>query len=141
MSYSTLKKALQLFEEQSPSNQKSTQKKIANKSSSRINKSKSKSQRTKSVFKVPNFMKSDAGKSVLKIKEQIKNEKELNLVQLNLERLHKLDKTSCVNNIASNLIKQRFADFSSEVSNSKKEESTVFTDEDFEKFEREYFQN
>ncbi|CAH1725201.1 unnamed protein product [Aphis gossypii] len=141
MSYSTLKKALHLFEEQSPSNQKPTQKKIANKSSSRINKSKSKSQRTKSVFKVPNFMKSDAGKSVLKIKEQIKNEKELNLVQLNLERLHKLDKTSCVNNIASNLIKQRFADFSSEVSNSKKEESTVFTDEDFEKFEREYFQN
>lgn len=49
-------------------------------------------------------MKSDAGKSVLKIKEQIKNEKELNLVQLNLERLHKLDKTSCVNNIASNLV-------------------------------------
>jgi len=76
----------------------------ANKSSNRLNKSKSKSQRTKSVFKVPNFMKSDAGKSVLKIKEQIKNEKELNLVQLNLERLHKLDKTSCVNNIASNLV-------------------------------------
>jgi len=49
-------------------------------------------------------MKSDAGKSVLKIKEQIKNEKELNLVQLNLERLHKLDRTSCVNNIASNSV-------------------------------------
>jgi len=126
MSYSTLKKALQLFEEQPLSNQKSTQKKsgnfykffyfvlkkltnkiydfAANKSSSRLNKSKSKSQRAKSVFKVPNFMKSNAGNSVLKIKEQIKNEKELNLVQLNLERLHKLDRTSCVNNIASNLV-------------------------------------
>ncbi|XP_015370848.1 PREDICTED: active regulator of SIRT1-like [Diuraphis noxia] len=141
MSYSTLKKALQIFEEQPLSNQKPTQKKSVNKSSSRLNKSKSKSQRAKSVFKVPNFMKSDAGKSVLKIKEQIKNEKELNLVQLNLERLHKLDKTSCVNNIASNLIKQRLVNSSSEISNSKKEESTVFTDEDFEKFEREYFQN
>jgi len=126
MSYSTLKKALQIFEEQPLLNQKPIQKKsgkfdeffcfnfeketnkihdfAANKSSSRLNKSKSKSQRAKSVFKVPNFMKSDAGKSVLKIKEQIKNEKELNLVQLNLERLHKLDKTSCVNNIASNLV-------------------------------------
>lgn len=49
-------------------------------------------------------MKSDAGKSVQKIKEQIKQANELNLVQLNLERLHKLDKTSCVNNIASNLV-------------------------------------
>jgi len=126
MSYSTLKKALQLFEEQPLFNQKPTHKKpgnfldnfliyfeiktnkihdfSANKSSSRLNKFKSKSQRAKSVFKVPNFMKSDAGKSVLKIKEQIKNEKELNLVQLNLERLHKLDRTSCVNNIASNLV-------------------------------------
>ncbi|XP_025207977.1 active regulator of SIRT1-like [Melanaphis sacchari] len=141
MSYSTLKKALQLFEEQPPLNQKSTQKRPAKKSSSRLNKSKSKSQRNKSVFKVPNFIKSDAGKSVLKIKEQIKNEKELNLVQLNLERLHKLDKTSCVNNIASNLIKERLVNLPSEISNSKKEESTVFTDEDFEKFEREYFQN
>ncbi|NP_001128378.1 ribosomal protein S19 binding protein 1 [Acyrthosiphon pisum] len=140
MSYSTLKKALQLFEEQPLLNQKTTQKKSATKSS-RLNKSKSKSQRAKSVFKVPNFMKSDAGKSVLKIKEQIKNEKELNLVQLNLERLHKLDRTSCVNNIASNLIKQRLVNLSSEIPNSKKEESTVFTDEDFEKFEREYFQD
>lgn len=69
-----------------------------------LNKTKNKSQRAKSVFKVPNFIKSDAGKSVEKIKEQIRNEKELNLVQLNLERLHKLDKTSCVNNIASNLV-------------------------------------
>lgn len=49
-------------------------------------------------------MKSDAGKSILKIKEQIKNDKELNLLQLNLERLHKLDRTSCVNNIAANLV-------------------------------------
>lgn len=49
-------------------------------------------------------MKSDAGKSIKKIKEQIKNEKELNLMQLNLQRLHKLDKTSSVNNIASNLV-------------------------------------
>lgn len=56
------------------------------------------------MFKVPNFMKSDANKSVQKIKEQIKNEKELNLVQLNLERLHKLDKTSYVNNIASTIV-------------------------------------
>jgi len=56
------------------------------------------------VFKVPNYMKSETGKSVQKIKEQIKNEKELNLVQLNLERLHKLDKTSCVNNIGSILV-------------------------------------
>lgn len=121
MSYSTLKKALQLFEEP-VSNKKSTQKSTSNiyqlsifnwfkqntfsviKSSSRINKSKSKSQRAKSVFKVPNFMKSEGGKSVQKIKEQIKNEKELNLLQLNLQRLHKLDKTSVVNNIASNLV-------------------------------------
>lgn len=76
---------------------------LANKSSS-FKKFKSKSQRTKSVFKVPNFKKSDTEKSIKKIKEQIKNEKELNLMQLNLERLHKLDKTSCVNNIASNLV-------------------------------------
>jgi len=69
-----------------------------------LKKSKSKSQRAKSVFKVPNFMKSDAGKSVHQIKEQIKNDKESNLLQLNLERLHKLDRTSCVNKIASNLV-------------------------------------
>lgn len=56
------------------------------------------------MFKVPNYMKSEAGKSVQKIKEQIKNEKELNLVQLNLDRLHKLNKTSCVNNIGSKLV-------------------------------------
>jgi len=69
-----------------------------------LKKPKSKLQRTKNVFKVPNFMKSDAGKSVHKIKEQIKNDKESNLLQLNLERLHKLDRTSCVNKIASNLV-------------------------------------
>lgn len=126
MSYSTLKKALQLFEEP-VSTKKSTQKStckylpiiyfsmnlnkllklntfVVIKSSSRINKFKSKSQRAKSVFKVPNFMKSDAGRSVQKVKEQIKNEKELNLLQLNLQRLHKLDKTSVVNNIATNLV-------------------------------------
>lgn len=56
------------------------------------------------MFKVPSFIKSDASKSVQKIKEQIKNEKELNLVQLNLERLHKLDKTSYVNSIGSTLV-------------------------------------
>lgn len=77
----------------------------AKKCSKGIKKSKSKSQRVKSAFKVPNSLKSDAGKSVKKIKEQIRNEKELNLVQLNLERLHKLDKTSCVNSIASNLVR------------------------------------
>jgi hypothetical protein len=49
-------------------------------------------------------MKSDANKSVQKIKEQIKNDKELNLVQINLERLHKLNKTSYVNNIASTIV-------------------------------------
>lgn len=138
MSYSTLKKALQLFEEP-VSNSKQPPKKIVKKSSGSLNKSKSKSQRAKSVFKVPNFMKSDAGKSVHKIKEQIKNDKESNLLQLNLERLHKLDRTSCVNKIASNLLNQRLT--KSEVPKSKKEESTVFTNEDFEKFEREYFQN
>jgi len=133
MSYSTLKKALQLFEEP-VSNQKHTHKKTATKSP----RFKSKSKLAKSVFKVPNFVKSDAGKSILRLKEQIKNEKEINLVKLNLERLHKLDQTSCLNNIASNLIKQRMV---SEKSNNKKEDSTVFTDEDFEKFEREYFQS
>lgn len=121
MSYSTLKKALRLFEEP-VSNKTQTPSKIGNFNLlfyhfffttifflkciiSAANKSfKSKSNRTKSVFKVQHFMKSDAGKSIQKIKEQIKNEKELNLVQLNLERLHKLDKTSCVNNITSNLV-------------------------------------
>lgn len=135
MSYSTLKKALRLFEEPVSNKTQIPPKKIANKSF------KSKTQRTKTVFKVPNFIKSDAGKSIQKIKEQIKNENELNLVQLNLERLHKLDKTSCVNKIASNLIKQRLENSSSRSLNSKKEENTVFTDEDFEKFEREYFEN
>lgn len=77
---------------------------FAAKKSSNFNTSKNKSRRTKSVFKVPNFKKSDAGKSIQKIKEQLKNEKELNLVQLNLDRLHKFDKISCVNNIASNLV-------------------------------------
>lgn len=75
------------------------------KSSGALNKSKGKLQRARNVFKVPNFMKSDAGKSIHKIKEQIKNDKELNLLQLNLERLHKLDRTSCVNKIASNLVR------------------------------------
>lgn len=65
---------------------------------------KNKSKRAKNVFKVPNCMKSDAGKSIQKIKEQIIKNEELNLVQINLERLHKLDKTSCVNNIGSNLV-------------------------------------
>lgn len=128
MSYSTLKKALQLFEEPALSKTKTPNKTgnfiwsivcfnlisyeylifhyhisfvfVGKKSKS----FKNKSQRAKSVFKVPNFMKSDTGKSIHKIKEQIKNEKELNLVQINLERLHKIDKTSCVNNIGSNLV-------------------------------------
>lgn len=125
MSYSTLKKALQLFDE--PVFNKKTigiKKKglvyfnpffylknifehisITDKGHPNcLNKAKNNSRRARSVFKVPNFIKSDAGKSIEKIKEQIRNEKELNLVQLNLERLHKLDKTSCVNNIASNLV-------------------------------------
>jgi len=138
MSYSTLKKALQLFEEP-VSTSKQPAKKTVRKSSGSLNKSRSKSQRAKNVFKVPDFMKSDAGKSVHKIKEQIKNDKDLNLLQLNLERLHKLDRTSCVNKISQNLVNQRLT--KSEVPKSNKEESTVFTDEDFEKFEREYFQN
>lgn len=36
---------------------------------------------------------------------------------------------------------QRLVNLPSEKSKSKKEDKTVFTDEDFEKFEREYFQN
>lgn len=36
---------------------------------------------------------------------------------------------------------QRLVNLPSETSKSKKEDQTVFTDEDFEKFEREYFQN
>ncbi|XP_025407365.1 uncharacterized protein LOC112681316 [Sipha flava] len=131
MSYSTLKKALQLFDESADSKNS-----ILNRTTK---KKKSKTQQAKSVFKVPIFMKSDANKSVQKIKEQIKNDKELNLVQINLERLHKLNKTSYVNNIASTIIKKRLE--SPETINTKKEDSTVFTDEDFEKFEREYFQN
>lgn len=117
MSYSTLKKSLQLFEESADG-----KKSILNRTSNVMyfiyflyvcyvlniyflaKKTKSKSQRAKSVFKIPSYIKSDASKSVQKIKEQIKNEKELNLVQLNLERLHKLDKTSYVNNIASTIV-------------------------------------
>lgn len=121
MSYSTLKKALRLFEEPVSNKTQIPPSKIGNFNLLfydffitsfflkciifAANKSfKSKSHRTKSVFKVPHFTKSDAGKSIQKIKEQIKNEKEFNLVKLNLERLHKLDKTSCVNKITSNLV-------------------------------------
>jgi len=49
-------------------------------------------------------MKTDSGKSIYKIKEQIKNNEELNLLQINLDRLQKLDRTSCVDKIASNLV-------------------------------------
>lgn len=69
-----------------------------------MNKSKNKSQRAKNTFKVPHFMKTDSGKSIYKIKEQIKNNEELNLLQINLDRLQKLDRTSCVDKIASNLV-------------------------------------
>ncbi|XP_050421483.1 active regulator of SIRT1-like [Adelges cooleyi] len=138
MSYSTLKKALKLFEGPTP-DEKLADSKQKTKKSSNIKKSicKKKFQHSKSVFKVQ-LLKSDANKSIKKIQEQIRNEKDLNLVHLNLERLKKLDRTSCVNNTTYKLIEQRYQKPSTSAN---KEEKTVFTDEDFEKFEREYFQN
>ncbi|XP_050545851.1 active regulator of SIRT1 isoform X2 [Daktulosphaira vitifoliae] len=133
MSYSTLKKALQLFEDSV-----SEKKKNIKKSSYIISKSKRKIQRAKNIFKVPEVIKSNANKSIKEIQEKIRNEKELNLVQINLERLNKLDRTSCINSTASKLIEQRYKSPSASLS---KKEQSVFTDEDFEKFEREYFQN
>ncbi|VVC32308.1 Hypothetical protein CINCED_3A010539 [Cinara cedri] len=121
MSYSTLKKALQLFEDPISCKNSNPQKPgnllfkyiIPNlnfvvfsgkKLHSFLKKSKGKSQHAKNIFKVQNYSKTDAGKSVQKLKDQIKNEKDLNLVKINLDRLHKLDRTSCVNNIGSNLV-------------------------------------
>ncbi|VVC32307.1 Hypothetical protein CINCED_3A010539 [Cinara cedri] len=103
MSYSTLKKALQLFEDPI-SCKNSNPQKPGKKLHSFLKKSKGKSQHAKNIFKVQNYSKTDAGKSVQKLKDQIKNEKDLNLVKINLDRLHKLDRTSCVNNIGSNLV-------------------------------------
>lgn len=85
--------------------------------------------------------KKEATAVVQKIREKSKIEKEINRIDVNVQKLLNLSQTNQINKKSENKLLDNLTKKRKRKCGSSKEQKTVFTEEDFAKFEREYFVN